>query len=46
MTCDYAPPEGACPTWRALYSGLRKFTDDLMDHVSLENNTLFPRFKS
>lgn len=43
---DFAPPECACATWRALYSGLRKFADDLVDHVSLENDTLFPRFIS
>ncbi len=43
-TADFTPPESACPTWRALYVGLRKFSDDLMDHVHTENNLLFPRF--
>lgn len=38
-------PQGACPTWAALYSGLRKFTDDLTQHIHLENNLLFPRFE-
>jgi regulator of cell morphogenesis and NO signaling len=37
-------PEGACNTWRALYAGTRKFADDLMEHIHLENNVLFPRF--
>jgi regulator of cell morphogenesis and NO signaling len=37
-------PEGACPTWRALYAGVRKLVDDLMEHIHLENNVLFPRF--
>jgi regulator of cell morphogenesis and NO signaling len=38
-------PEGACNTWRALYAGTRKFSDDLMEHIHLENNVLFPRFE-
>jgi regulator of cell morphogenesis and NO signaling len=37
-------PAKACPTWRALYVGARKLTDDLMEHIALENNVLFPRF--
>lgn len=38
------PPEDACPTWRALYAGVRKLADDLMEHIHLENNLLFPQF--
>ncbi len=37
-------PAHACNTWRALYAGTRKFADDLMEHIHLENNVLFPRF--
>jgi len=37
-------PDEACPTWRALYAGLRKLIDDVHEHVHLENNVLFPRF--
>lgn len=44
LTADATPPEGACTTWRALYSGIRKFAEDLTEHVHLENNVLFPRF--
>ncbi|MBR0670246.1 iron-sulfur cluster repair protein YtfE [Neoroseomonas soli] len=44
LTDDATPPEGACTTWRALYAGLRKFAEDLTEHVHLENNVLFPRF--
>lgn len=44
LTGDFAPPEGACATWRALYAGLGKFADDLVDHIEVENNVLFPRF--
>jgi regulator of cell morphogenesis and NO signaling len=42
---DYGSyPDGACPTWRALYVGTCKLVDDLMEHIHLENNILFPRF--
>lgn len=44
LTGDATPPEGACTTWRALYAGIRKFAEDLTEHVHLENNVLFPRF--
>jgi regulator of cell morphogenesis and NO signaling len=37
-------PEDACSTWRALYAGTRKLVDDVMEHIHLENNLLFPRF--
>ena len=37
-------PSGACRTWQALYAGLAKLQDDLMEHIHLENNVLFPRF--
>lgn len=43
---DMQPPEGACNTWRALYSGLNQFTDDLISHIHLENNVLFPAFEA
>ena len=32
-----------CNTWRALYSGIQEFADDLMMHIHRENNILFPR---
>jgi regulator of cell morphogenesis and NO signaling len=38
------PPAEACGSWRALYSGLRKLSDDLKDHIHTENNVLFPQF--
>ncbi len=44
LTHGLALPEDACPTWRALYAGLRKLIDDVHEHVHLENNLLFPRF--
>lgn len=41
-----ALPEGACRSWSALYTGLAKFTDDLVTHMHLENDILFPRFET
>lgn len=46
LTNGGVPPEGACNTWRALYAGTRKLADDLMEHIHLENNLLFPRFEA
>ncbi len=40
---DFAPPAEACNTWRALYLGLAELERDLMQHIHLENNVLFPR---
>ena len=39
----YSLPDGACPTYEALYRGLEEFERDLHRHVHLENNILFPR---
>ena len=39
---DFAPPEEACGTWRALYLGLAELESELMQHIHLENNVLFP----
>mgnify|MGYP000623795958 CR=1 FL=1 len=44
LTNDITPPMGACNTWRALYTGLRSFRDDLIQHIHTENNILFERF--
>jgi regulator of cell morphogenesis and NO signaling len=40
----HEPPEGACNSWRALLAGTGRFAEDLMQHIHLENNVLFPRF--
>ena len=42
LTADLVAPEEACTTWRALYLGLEQLERDLMDHIHLENNVLFP----
>ncbi len=44
MTHDHTPPADACTTWQALYAGTRKLVDDVMQHIHLENNVLFPQF--
>ena len=44
LTNDFTAPDDACPTWRALYVGVRKLADDLVEHIHTENNVLFPRF--
>jgi regulator of cell morphogenesis and NO signaling len=36
------PPE-ACTTWKVLYKELDEFIMELMDHINLENQVLFPR---
>lgn len=43
LTDDLRPPAAACATWRALYDGLRQLEQELMEHIHLENNVLFPR---
>ena len=45
MTDGFTPPAGACRSWQALYAGAAKLSDDLQQHIHLENNVLFPRFE-
>lgn len=42
LTNDYTLPEGACPSFTALYAGLQDLEKDLHRHIHLENNVLFP----
>jgi regulator of cell morphogenesis and NO signaling len=46
LTNGITVPSDACRTWQALYAGLAKLVDDLMEHIHLENNVLFPRFSA
>ena len=46
LTDDFTLPEGACRSWQALYVGTAQLAEDLMEHIHLENNILFPRFAS
>ena len=43
LTWDFTPPVDACATWKALFTGLEKLEEELMNHIHLENNILFPR---
>jgi len=43
LTHEFLIPDDACATWRALYIGLTEFEEQLMQHIHLENNVLFPR---
>ena len=40
---DYALPEDACPSYKALFNRLEAFEMDLHQHIHLENNLLFPK---
>ncbi len=40
---DLTPPAEACGTWQALYLRLDELEAELMEHIHLENNVLFPR---
>jgi regulator of cell morphogenesis and NO signaling len=45
LSNNYNPPEFACPTFQATYQRLKEFDHDLMQHIHLENNILFERYK-
>lgn len=40
---NYCPPAIACNTHRLLYYKLEEFESDLVQHIHLENNILFPK---
>ena len=46
LTSRFTLPPGACATWTALYTGLAALERELMEHIALENNVLFPRAQS
>ena len=43
VASDYTLPEGACPSFTALFSRLEALEKDLHQHIHLENNILFPK---
>lgn len=43
LSSDYTTPEGACPSFGALYAGLADLEKDLHRHIHLENNILFEK---
>ena len=42
ITHNVPPPADACTAWRAMYNGINETIDDLMEHISLQTNALFP----
>jgi len=45
LSNNYTPPKEACNTFKALYSKLQEFEEDLHQHIHLENNILHPKAK-
>jgi regulator of cell morphogenesis and NO signaling len=43
LTHNLIPPDHACDTWRELYKRLAVFEAELIEHIHLENEVLFPR---
>ncbi len=43
LTDDYTLPDDACPSFVALYDGLKALEADLHRHIHLENNILYPK---
>ena len=43
LAYNFEIPSHACATWSALYRGLAHIEAELMQHIHLENNVLFPR---
>lgn len=46
LSSNFTPPDWACNTFKALYFKLEEFTNDLYQHIHLENNILFPKVKN
>jgi len=43
LSDNFAVPEDACNTYRALYGFLTEFEATTKKHIHLENNILFPK---
>ncbi|HXU94483.1 MAG TPA: hemerythrin domain-containing protein [Gallionella sp.] len=43
VTNEFSLPPGACASYTSLYAGLRELVDDLVQHMYLENQFLFPK---
>jgi len=43
LTSGYQAPQNACNSVRMLYHKLAEFESDLLQHIHLENNILFPK---
>lgn len=45
LSTNFTTPEYACNTYKALYFKLEEFTNDLFQHIHLENNILFKKVR-
>lgn len=45
-TSHYTVPPYGCPTYQLAFLMLQEFDNDLIQHIHLENNILFPRVKN
>ncbi len=43
VTGSFTTPTGACGSYTSLYAGLHALVDDLLQHIQLENDILFPK---
>ncbi|WP_353134720.1 DUF542 domain-containing protein [Pseudopedobacter sp.] len=43
ITNNYTLPENACHSYISLFTQIKAFESDLLQHIHLENNILFPR---
>jgi regulator of cell morphogenesis and NO signaling len=43
ITNNYLLPEDACNSYNLLFEKMKEFEDDLIQHIHLENNILFPK---
>jgi|SRR6185437_8809931 len=43
ITHDYSVPEDACNSYTYLFEKLKEFEADLLQHIHVENNILFPK---
>lgn len=43
LTSHYTAPEGACTSHRLAFALLKELDDDLVQHIYLENDVLFPK---
>ena len=43
LSADYTVPPEVCLSYQTLYQALKRFEEDLHQHIHLENNILFPK---
>jgi regulator of cell morphogenesis and NO signaling len=45
LTNDYEPPADVCTSYRTTLQSLQALESDLLSHIALENDVLFPQAK-